>query len=118
MSTQVASGSDDVSWTSNRKPVRSRFLQCSRHRIASPLQQKRSHGLDRFQTHSRRGAGGKNAEDEFFPDARVGSTTPYLVELRKSATNVFSSRLVSGPNAFNSNELMIALHCDMSMMRF
>src|SRR5262245_44920528 len=108
VSTQVVSSRNDVPRTGNWKPMRSGILECSCHRIASALQQERPHCFDRLQTHSRRGAGGKNAKDKFFEKACVRSTAPHFVELRKPCSNVFSSRLMSGPNAFNSNELMIA----------
>ena len=68
---------------------------------------------DRFygtKSHARRRAGSKDTEDQFFPEALIGSVAPHFPKLIKARANLSLSRLMCGTYVFNNYRLARESH--------
>src|SRR5438552_4738165 len=115
MFAQVVARSHNMTRSSNWKTMRASLSKRPRHLFALTFHQKRSHCLDRSQSHGSRGAGSEDAEDQFFPESLIRAGMPDFLKLSKPCSNLSSSRLVCGAYACNSNGLEIASHYDLSI---
>lgn len=69
-----------------------------------------SNRLDGTKAHTRGSTRGKNAEDEFFPELRVRSSTPDFAKLIQPRLNLFLPRSMRGKYVFNYYGLVISSH--------
>ena len=64
-----------------------------------------AYGFNRAQAHTRRSPGGKDTEDQFFPEARVRALRPDTTKLRQPRLNLRASRPVRPNYIFNGDGL-------------
>src|SRR6267142_5564416 len=118
MLAQIISRYNHVAWASVRETMCASRLQRPTHLLSASIHQQGPDGFNRPQSHSGRGACRKNAKDQLFPKTKIRTTVPNFAELSNTVSDFFASRLMNGANSFNSDRLMIALHSDLSILRF
>lgn len=94
---QVIARANEVRGPHVVKPIRRRLLERASDGRATATVEQRPDRVHRSRTHRGGRAGGENAVDHFFPQARIGTALPDGMEFTKSSPDFVATRVMRDP---------------------